>query len=465
MKRVHRNVKEASQIVFMDSSGSVDKDGSRVFILLTHTQCGGLPLGIFITSSESSALISQGFELLKEIVGDAIFYGSKEGPSIFLTDDSQSEQCAIHATWPKAKNLLCIFHVLQSVHRWLIKSSNGIPREQQQIFLKKFRAVMFAKNITECAEKFLEAQNCAINYSKYLNYLRKYWNRKELWALAYRNGLLTGKNNTNNFSESAVRLLKDKIFERVKAFNIIQLVDFILSRFSQYYSRRLLDAAHNRCPTLNKRVKPIPLNILNKIICLDDHIVAVPSETVKNLIYLVDMEVLMCSCFEGNNGKICKHVHWASYIISSNEYKMYTNNINTRKLFYVIATGQEPPNGWLQPLYSTNVKTNFNESCNFNKNIYDDESLTKTSAVEFDEMNEQVLLDDKISAQTPATQVLLEKGDKFSQKIKEICSEFTRKSPQTANAVEILFNRMADIKTPAAFESSCHTFGRGISSC
>lgn len=43
-----------------------------------------------------------------------------------------------------------------------------------------------------------------------------------------------------------MRILKDKVFERVKAFNLVQMVDFVLTRLESYYERRLLDAAHNR---------------------------------------------------------------------------------------------------------------------------------------------------------------------------------------------------------------------------
>lgn len=40
--------------------------------------------------------------------------------------------------------------------------------------------------------------------------------------------------------------LKDKVFERVKAFNLAQMVDFVITRLEGYYERKLLDAAHNR---------------------------------------------------------------------------------------------------------------------------------------------------------------------------------------------------------------------------
>lgn len=41
MRRVHKTVPQAGEIVFIDSSITVDRDGHRIFILLTHNEsCG-----------------------------------------------------------------------------------------------------------------------------------------------------------------------------------------------------------------------------------------------------------------------------------------------------------------------------------------------------------------------------------------------------------------------------------------
>jgi hypothetical protein len=76
--------------------------------------------------------------------------------------------------------------------------------------------------------------------------LSRYWDRRRDWALCYRHSALVRNNQTNNYAEAAMRVLKDKVFERVKAFNLAQMADFVLTRFEGYYERKLLDAAHNR---------------------------------------------------------------------------------------------------------------------------------------------------------------------------------------------------------------------------
>ena len=70
MRRVHTLVLQSGELVFVDASGNMDRDNWRVFVLLTHSFSGGLPLGILFVTSESAATIQKGLELLKDMVGD-----------------------------------------------------------------------------------------------------------------------------------------------------------------------------------------------------------------------------------------------------------------------------------------------------------------------------------------------------------------------------------------------------------
>ena len=91
-----------------------------MFLLLTHSCAGGLPLGILICQSEDQQTIFEGLELLKNIVGEKAFAGrGQAGPQIFLTDDCRAERGALGQAFPDATLLLCSFHLLQAVWRWL----------------------------------------------------------------------------------------------------------------------------------------------------------------------------------------------------------------------------------------------------------------------------------------------------------------------------------------------------------
>jgi len=70
--------------------------------------------------------------------------------------------------------------------------------------------------------------------------------RQKEWVLFHRRGIITRNNNTNNYSEATMRVLKDIVLERTKAFNCVALVDFFVSIWEKYTVKRLLQFAHNR---------------------------------------------------------------------------------------------------------------------------------------------------------------------------------------------------------------------------
>lgn len=252
IKRVHQNMPAAGEVVFMDSTSTVDHDGSQVFILSTHSKCGGLPLGLIITSSERSKNISLGLQMLKSILNVDIFYKNENGPSTFITDDCEAEQIALNSVWPGSKTYLCIFHILQSVWRWLVSTKNGIPRQNAITFFNNFKTIVYSPTVVQCEIAYKNAVETAKSYPNYIDYLSTYWERRDKWALIFRSTFPLRGNNTNNYSEAAMRLLKEKIFKRVKTFNLVQLTDFLLTKFVNYYELRLLDAAHNR--TVKKKL-------------------------------------------------------------------------------------------------------------------------------------------------------------------------------------------------------------------
>lgn len=64
-------------------------------------------------------------------------------------------------------------------------------------------------------------------------------------------------NNTNNFVESAFRLLKDSVLGRARAFNCVHLAEFVITKFEAAISNRLLDIAHGRTQLKHRRKEPM----------------------------------------------------------------------------------------------------------------------------------------------------------------------------------------------------------------
>ncbi|KAJ8332867.1 hypothetical protein SKAU_G00417630 [Synaphobranchus kaupii] len=54
MRQTH-SLKHSGELCFIDSSGNMDREDCRVFLLLTHTCAGGRPLGIVMMSNGSTA--------------------------------------------------------------------------------------------------------------------------------------------------------------------------------------------------------------------------------------------------------------------------------------------------------------------------------------------------------------------------------------------------------------------------
>lgn len=166
MRRAHRLTPEASEVVFIDSSGTVDRDGHRIFLLLTHNESGGIPLGVIITSSESAATLTKAMHMLKDLIGVEGFFGTIEGPSIFMTDDCNSERSSLHSVWPKAKLLLCLFHVLQAIWRWLQQGKHAILKSKRVHLYHGFKRIIYGKTPSECCSHFEnlktapETENC-----------------------------------------------------------------------------------------------------------------------------------------------------------------------------------------------------------------------------------------------------------------------------------------------------------------
>ncbi|KAI4817719.1 hypothetical protein KUCAC02_011099 [Chaenocephalus aceratus] len=262
----------------------MDRENCRVFLLLTHSCAGGLPLGILLCQSEDEQTIAQGLEQLKQVVGEKGFAGrGHEGPQLVIPDDCRAERGALGKACPKATLLLCSFHLLQAVWRrqavWI-----GFTARQDGIH---------AARLVFNADK----------YEKFLRYLDRLYARRECWALSYRGSY---RNNTNNFAEAAMRVLKDKILQRTKAFNLPQLFDLLTSRLETYYEARIVDVALGRWESF-QRAKFLPQD--GNIAASHIQQIEVKKFVVKGSTqtYDVDMDLELCSCPAGQTGAPCKH--------------------------------------------------------------------------------------------------------------------------------------------------------------
>lgn len=147
MLRVHKEFRETSEAVFVGTASHVDQIKTVITPLLCASPAGALPLGVILSSSQddrsytkgmimkmliillvyqmhliftaikfmfgyaNQSFHSIGFGLLKDVLGEAAFFG-KNHPNSFITNNCKEKKKALSNVWPHAKQYLCIFHLL-----------------------------------------------------------------------------------------------------------------------------------------------------------------------------------------------------------------------------------------------------------------------------------------------------------------------------------------------------------------
>ncbi|KAL9978127.1 hypothetical protein ACROYT_G015612 [Oculina patagonica] len=287
MSRVHQ-LRQTGEMAFLDASGSLDRFNNPVYFMCTNHPAGALPLGVWITSGQSQYVTNQCLEKLQNVLPPHAFggRGPKTGPQIFMTDDDSGQRGALSDTWKDSLLLLCTFHFLQAVWRWLFNSNNNISKEDRQHPMGHFQKLVFAasqKELKSAAEAAL-TDKLTLKYSNYQEYLKKSLKRQEEWALCHRQKLITRGNNTDNYTESMINIFKSVILHRMRAYNLIELFKFITEDLEMYFQRQLLALAFGK--TQNLHLAPRTNSELN---------------------YEVDCRTGMCSCLLGSNGNPCAH--------------------------------------------------------------------------------------------------------------------------------------------------------------
>ena len=315
MSQVHQFIQQAGEMVFCDSSSTLDGFNTSLFVLPTSHACGGLPLGAFITSDEQEETIVQGLQLIQNVLPEEAFYkcGIKKGPSIIMTDDSSAERNALHHVWPNARLLLCAFHFLQSKWTWIHNGVNRIANKDRQVLMNKTRQLVYAtsQSMLELSYKQFKENEVVKKYPNYMKHIESQWSRRREWAICYRSHLLTRGNQTNNHAEAGIRIIKEFVFNQVKAYNIVQMFSFITECFELYYTRKLLSFAHNRVDRYislkyqGMKGAGIGLEQIQQL--AHENTCLVDSQTERGVKYLVDMNLGACSCIGGQDGSPYSH--------------------------------------------------------------------------------------------------------------------------------------------------------------
>ena len=306
MLRTHKR-EFSHEIVFVDSSGSCDQTSSCVTFLFTASKIGALPLACILHPEQTEANYTLVFSMLKEALGIEGF-GGFGYPLVLMTDDSKAERNALKIVFGNSTLLLCTFHLCQAFWRWLWDNTHEILKKDKAYIMRQFQKILYAHSEAEANQAYEEfcRDEVILCYDKLKNYMQSLWDRREEWAICFRHKILNRGHNTNNFVEASIRVFKDVVLQRCKAFNSCALVDFVCKVFESYHRRHLLSFSNSR-KTKNKIIyDQLCLKAKNLIVKQCDNIsFAVSSD---EYIYTVHADTATCDCPYGQGGKFCKHL-------------------------------------------------------------------------------------------------------------------------------------------------------------
>lgn len=163
-------------------------------------------------------------------------------------------------------------------------------------------------NLNEATSNILSLKD---EFPNFVKRFENYFKRKNEWVLMFRRDIITRGNNTNNYAEACIRILREIILNRTKAYNIVALVEFICYVWEEYLILRILDHAHNRRDNIQRNYNKLCSRTsnfnINQITTISETCYSVPSSKSENSVYTIDIQIGVCNCYVGFTGAFCKH--------------------------------------------------------------------------------------------------------------------------------------------------------------
>ena len=157
---------------------------------------------MILASDEKELTLIKALKMLHDIFPERAFYGNA-GPSVIMTDNCDELRNALKKRFPNSCLLLCIFHMLQQVWRWLYDRLHNIRADDRAEITKKFCQILYCETEAELqkmCDQFLNS-NLIKKYGNALIYFSDLFLSKQEWAVCYRNNSLLRGSNTNVLSK------------------------------------------------------------------------------------------------------------------------------------------------------------------------------------------------------------------------------------------------------------------------
>ena len=308
--------------------------------------------------------------------------GRMTGPLFMMSDNCSELRDAVSAVWPKTTLLLCVFHLLQQVWRWLNDKKHGVDLKHRNKLLTLFKNILYADSevgMEVAYEELMDDDDSAV-YPNFQRYIDTVYEERDAWAVCYRKDSLLRGSNTNNYVVAQFGVLKDGILQRLKEYNINGLFDTIVDLFNQHYVDKLLsvsnctfDGVYSRRFAGKEKKKgdgvgfknPDPLMkeiFFRDYQSLGNDIYIVPSTSIQWKTYLLNMSTGVCSCDTGRDGSPCKHqfLLWSNKISRCCNFLLVFDKHERKKLAF-IALGQTMNISYYEGLHDQIEQPQFSE--------------------------------------------------------------------------------------------------------
>ena len=133
----------------------------------------------------------------------------------------------------------------------------------------------------------------------------------------------------------------------LKAFNVVQLVDFLVTRTDPFYRMKLTDAVNNKADCLPGLQGEQNVSS-DGIVQLTATEYEVPGEKQDDT-YTVNMELLMCTCSIGHSGYPCIHQGAVVKMLNLPTVNFISLDNQVQEKLHYIATGQKRQLSLVEP--------------------------------------------------------------------------------------------------------------------
>ncbi|XP_050299875.1 uncharacterized protein LOC126738543 [Anthonomus grandis grandis] len=313
--------------------------------------------------------------------------------------------------------------------------------EKRQILMHSFRKIMYSESNEDLNEHMLKLQQEAEDCPTFWARFEIYFSRGQEWLYLHRKHLVIRGNNTNNYAEVIIKILKDIILHRTKGYNCVALVDFIAFVWEEYFKCKLLDFAHGRTNEIKNNYFKLCAKVNDfkpgDIVTLGDELYQISSSSNIFLKYIIDVPIGVCNYLAGINGSFCKHQAYLHKHLNIPFLNAPAINFQERASLGWLALGEKcPESKWFLALSEFSENAENIQDCGYQENHLE----TRIDAP-FSLFDETIMeIDDTLEDDNKKEDVI--------EEIKEECKKFDKMLKEIPlKALERLANKLKRIQT------------------